>query len=336
MNIGSILFYILLVCVAVLTIFISFRLYQKYRQRFLLFYLYSFIFAYANGFIDIIGKYMARNALEVQATASGTIMVISLVFNYLAIPFIIIGWYMFILFSREFVGKKVPLVVKAGYFILQGTMFVTFGIIIANFVSQQLEQLSYFTNEILSLFTIISKAIIYIAVLHMLFNARELADKPMGKIVKNFGFIFLIFYTVEFLINYRILFANIVYYLYPLMSFSLNLPALVYLKYALDNYYKEHPLQPEKGVDLDRFFSQHNISKREQEIIYLILKGKSNRDIEDELYISLRTVKNHIYNIYKKLGVKSRWQLINMIRNFQGGWHPRPIIAPEVVKDIGK
>ena len=322
MDIVSILFYILLLSVAVLTISIAFRLYQKYRQRYLLFYLYSFIFGYANGFIDIIGKYMAKNALDVQATASRTIMVISLVFNYLAIPFAIIAWYMFILFSREFAGKKVPLAIKVGYFILQGTMFVTFGIIIADFVSQQQEQLAHFTNEILSLFTIISNAIIYIAVMHMLFNARRLADKQMGKIVRNFGFIFLVFHIFEFLINYRILFANIVYYLYPLINFTTALPALLYLKFALDNYYKEHPLQPESEVDLDRFFSQHNISKREQEIIHLILKGKSNRDIEDELYISLRTVKNHIYNIYKKIGVKSRWQLINMIRNFQGGGTP--------------
>jgi DNA-binding NarL/FixJ family response regulator len=149
-------------------------------------------------------------------------------------------------------------------------------------------------------------------------HAKELTDKELRKTVINFGIIFLTVYTLDFLIAFRILLAQVVYYLYPLMDFSVNLPALVYLKYALDNYYKEHPLMPENEVDLDRFFSQHNISNREQEIIHLILKGKSNRDIEDELYISLRTVKNHIYNIYKKLGVKSRWQLINMIRNLRG------------------
>lgn len=244
MDIGSILFYILLVCVSVLTISISFHLYQKYRQRYLLFYLYFLIFSFANGFIDIIGKYLARNVLDVQATPSHTVMVISLVFNFLAIPFIIIGWYMFIHFSREFIGKKVPVVVKIGYIILQGTMFVTFGIIIASFVSQQQEQLSPFTSEILNLFTIISKAIIYFAVLHLMLHAKELTDKDLKKTVIDFGLIFLTVYTLDFLIAFRILFAQVVYYLYPLMDFSVNLPALVYLKYALDNYYKEHPLRP--------------------------------------------------------------------------------------------
>ena len=47
----------------------------------------------------------------------------------------------------------------------------------------------------------------------------------------------------------------------------------------------------------------------------MLLKGKSNRDIEKELYISIQTAKNHITNIYKKLNVKNRIALINMIQN---------------------
>jgi len=224
---------------------------------------------------------------------------------------------MFIHFSLEFIGKKVPFFVKIGYIILQGAMLVTFGFIIADFVSQNQTQLFPCTAEILSLFTIISKGIIYYAVLHSMIHAKKLVDKELKKIVVNFGLIFLTVYTLDFLISYRYFFANIVYYLYPLIDFGVNLPALLYLSISLKKYYNTHPIQMEKGKDLDRFFSQYNISKREQEIIHLIMKGKSNKEIEENLYISIRTVKNHIYNIYKKLDVKSRWQLINLIQNFQ-------------------
>lgn len=58
--------------------------------------------------------------------------------------------------------------------------------------------------------------------------------------------------------------------------------------------------------------SAYGISKREQEIISLVLEGCSNRDIEDRLFISLATVKDHIYKIYKKTGVKNRVQLVNL------------------------
>ncbi len=58
-----------------------------------------------------------------------------------------------------------------------------------------------------------------------------------------------------------------------------------------------------------------DISKREQDILVLILAGKSNRDIERELFISYHTVKNHVYNIFQKLGVKSRFELARLVED---------------------
>ncbi len=54
-----------------------------------------------------------------------------------------------------------------------------------------------------------------------------------------------------------------------------------------------------------------DISQREQEIINLLIKGLSNKQIAENLYISQKTVKNHVYHIYQKLGIKNRLQLIN-------------------------
>ncbi len=65
------------------------------------------------------------------------------------------------------------------------------------------------------------------------------------------------------------------------------------------------------GQLLDRF----NISPREEEVIRLILRGKSNRDIQAALFISHSTVKNHIYNIYQKMNIKSRLQLVSVVLN---------------------
>ena len=75
-------------------------------------------------------------------------------------------------------------------------------------------------------------------------------------------------------------------------------------------------LRMSKSEKLQKLFKQYEVSQREQEIITLILQGKSNREIEDELYISLKTVKNHTTNIYKKLRIKTRSQLIILINNF--------------------
>ena len=64
---------------------------------------------------------------------------------------------------------------------------------------------------------------------------------------------------------------------------------------------------------LDVMLQNYSISNREREIMELILQGKSNKEIEDILFISYNTVKNHIYNLYQKLGVKSRGQMIHFV-----------------------
>ncbi|GHV11763.1 hypothetical protein FACS1894219_03470 [Clostridia bacterium] len=60
--------------------------------------------------------------------------------------------------------------------------------------------------------------------------------------------------------------------------------------------------------------SKYNLSNRESEIIQMLLDGKSNRDICDVLFISLSTVKKHVYNIFNKLGINSRTQILKMLK----------------------
>jgi LuxR family maltose regulon positive regulatory protein len=52
------------------------------------------------------------------------------------------------------------------------------------------------------------------------------------------------------------------------------------------------------------------ITKREQEILRLLIAGASNQQIAAELVISLATVKKHVSNLLGKLGVASRTQAI--------------------------
>lgn len=53
--------------------------------------------------------------------------------------------------------------------------------------------------------------------------------------------------------------------------------------------------------------AQHtSLSQREEQVLDLIALGKSNSDIADKLYISIRTVKFHISSIFSKLNVKNR------------------------------
>ena len=67
----------------------------------------------------------------------------------------------------------------------------------------------------------------------------------------------------------------------------------------------------------ESFLTKYNITDREREIILKVVQGKSNADIASELFISLATVKTHLHNIYRKLDVDSRYDLLARVRTGQ-------------------
>ncbi|KYD09154.1 response regulator transcription factor [Heyndrickxia sporothermodurans] len=62
----------------------------------------------------------------------------------------------------------------------------------------------------------------------------------------------------------------------------------------------------------------HLLTPRECEVLQLLADGKSNRVIGETLYISEKTVKNHVSNILQKMGANDRTQaVVSAIKN---GW----------------
>ena len=62
-----------------------------------------------------------------------------------------------------------------------------------------------------------------------------------------------------------------------------------------------------------------SLTAREREIALLVARGLRNKAIASELQRSEGTVKVHLHNIFKKLGIKSRWILIA---------HARDLVSP--------
>lgn len=58
---------------------------------------------------------------------------------------------------------------------------------------------------------------------------------------------------------------------------------------------------------------EYRLTPREKEFVELIYRGKSNKEIAEMLFLSESTVKTHIYNIFRKMGVKNRVSVICII-----------------------
>ncbi len=71
--------------------------------------------------------------------------------------------------------------------------------------------------------------------------------------------------------------------------------------------------RPASTLD-NSFVDRFGISPREAEVIDLLNRGMSNREIAEKLYVSLATVKTHAHNIYEKTGASSRYDLYHMLR----------------------
>lgn len=62
----------------------------------------------------------------------------------------------------------------------------------------------------------------------------------------------------------------------------------------------------------------HLLTKRECEVLQLMSEGRSNRAVAESLYISEKTVKNHVSNILQKMGASDRTQAV--VSAIKKGW----------------
>jgi DNA-binding NarL/FixJ family response regulator len=60
-----------------------------------------------------------------------------------------------------------------------------------------------------------------------------------------------------------------------------------------------------------------SLTRRELEVLELLVQGDTNMEIANKLNISENTVKNHVHNLLKKLDVKTRIQAANLARRYK-------------------
>ena len=78
-----------------------------------------------------------------------------------------------------------------------------------------------------------------------------------------------------------------------------------YIQPSIASLLIENGIKNELNEDLEKI---NSLTKREYEVLTLIAEGLSNKDIADRLFISEKTVKNHVSSIFKKIGVNDRIQ----------------------------
>lgn len=89
-----------------------------------------------------------------------------------------------------------------------------------------------------------------------------------------------------------------------------------HLAYRLEQHAKNGDLGVNK-LTVTEAVAKYELTRREHTILKLLMSGTENADICTELVITPNTLKKHILNIYRKLGIKNRVQLFKMVKEFE-------------------
>jgi DNA-binding NarL/FixJ family response regulator len=80
-------------------------------------------------------------------------------------------------------------------------------------------------------------------------------------------------------------------------------------EYALSEEVLPSTESPSAGGEMNEPFTTDPLTGREREVSTLIAQGMSNRQVASDLYLSERTIENHVPNILRKLERTSRTEI---------------------------
>ncbi|MEE9306729.1 MAG: helix-turn-helix transcriptional regulator [Spirochaetia bacterium] len=167
-----------------------------------------------------------------------------------------------------------------------------------------------FVVPVLLLYGTIAYCLIVVAV-----NFRRIGNRTLKKALRVFFFVSLTFFPLfVFEILWERFPALAAYDYFELFS----LPTYFFVINALSillsiRYFNQPPYLT--GSELTEYFkNSFEITDREEEIVSLLAKGQSYNQIAEALFISYKTVDNHVCNIYQKTSVRNRVQLSNLLQ----------------------
>jgi len=307
------------ICAGSYAILVTYQLNRKYRLSYLSTYLYFQIFISVFGLYGILGQAIAKRILQQQDSSFQTMETIGHFFSFLGIPFLMFAWYMFIRLSREIIEQKLSPAFNLGYFIGLAFVFFANGVVIAllNLLNSSDEQYALYSSAVIFLYIAIEILVLIIALPQLLIHAPRIKDESKQKAIQIFAYLYLFVFGASLVVLLLSTRNRPFLAIYLLVFLSGNILPLLHWKAYLSKHFIAPVLQITGALAMKQFLAAHKISKREVEVIQLLCDGKTNQEISDTLFISLQTVKDHIYRIFQKTDVKNRVQLINLIQSYR-------------------
>jgi DNA-binding CsgD family transcriptional regulator len=301
------LIFILSVALAAGGVVLTSRLRNRYRHEIFSTLLYFQVFIFTFGFYGIWGQVVIKAFLSTYISTD-LLARFSDIAMLLGLPFLVFAWLMLIQFSFGISGRK-----NSNWFILL-FLLVNFSIIIVlgYFIAKTSELkpvslLKYYFISMHFLYSLLSSLLIVFpgkerSIIHD-YDRRRIG--PGIFLVMVLQCVPLLFYNSQ----------PYIAVIFTLTFFAGNTFLPIYLNYG--TLFTVFSSGPQKNFSFDEFCKKFEVSPRETDIVREICNGLSNKEISEKLFISLQTVKDHTHRIYIKTNVKSRVQLIYLVKELK-------------------
>ena len=302
------LIFIVSVALAAGGIILSTRLRNRQKPEFFSTLLYFQVFIYTFGFYGIWGQVVVKFFLSPYLSEE-LLSKITDVAMLLGLPFLVFAWLMLIQFSLDISGRK-----RSGWMVL---WFLASNFLIILVVGYIILKISEIKPDLLLKYYFIIMNFIYSIAAYLLiafplkgrsvihnYDRRIIAPVIVLSMTAQSTVLF--FYTSQYWL------ALIFIFLY----FAGNAFIPVYLNYG--TLFSSFTEEPKDELSFEEFCRKFEVSPRESDIVREICNGLNNKEISEKLFISLQTVKDHTHRIYIKTNVKSRVQLITLVKEEVG------------------
>ena len=302
------LIFILSVAFASAGVILSSRLRARHGSEYFSALLYYQVFIYTFGFYGIWGQVVIRTFLSEIVTPELLERFIN-ISVLLGLPFLIFAWLMLLKFCREISGREKSNLLFFLFLLVNFLVLVGIGFIVTGRPEiKPIKLIMVYFIALSILYTLLSS--VYI----LLPGNKKPALHRYEAGIMSFSYIIitvvecmlLAFYSDNKLIG--------LIFIFFFFSGSSFLP--LYLNYGIVlSFAREEPL---RDITFEEFCLRYEISPRESDIIREICNGLSNKEISEKLFITVQTVKDHTHRIYIKTNLRSRVQLINLVKETKG------------------
>jgi DNA-binding CsgD family transcriptional regulator len=302
------LIFILSVALAAGGVVLSSRLRSKYKHDIFSTLMYYQVFIYTFGFYGIWGQVVIKAFLSTYISEE-LLTRFSDISILLGLPFLVFAWLMLIRFSSGISGRKsdnwfifwflllnFSVIIIVGYIITKTTVLKPLPLIKDYFIFMN------FIYSLLASFLIIFPG-----------KGRSIIHDYDRKIMAPAIFFIMVSQCTPILFYTSQPYLAIIF-IFTFFAGYTFLP--VYLNYG--TLLSAFADETKKELSFDEFCKKFEVSPRETDIVREICNGLSNKEISEKLFISLQTVKDHSHRIYIKTNVKSRVQLINLVKDVIG------------------